>query len=117
MQVRLYLDEDASSRSLSRGLRARGIDVLTAVEAARLEADDPAQLEFATQRGRTIYTYNVAHFHRLHTAWTAEGRTHAGIILVAQSRFSVGEQLRRVLKLIAARSAEAMQGQIEFLSS
>ncbi|MCI0746718.1 MAG: DUF5615 family PIN-like protein [Verrucomicrobia subdivision 3 bacterium] len=69
MQVRLYLDEDASSRSLARGLRARGIDVLTAVEAGRLEEDDPNQLDFATQQGRAIYTYNVAHFYRLHTTW------------------------------------------------
>ncbi len=39
------------------------------------------------------------------------------MILVAQSRFSVGEQLRRVLKLIANRSAEAMRNHIEFLSA
>jgi len=59
MQLRLYLDEDASSRSLVRGLRARGIDVLTAVEAGKLETDDLAQLEFATQNGRVLYNYNV----------------------------------------------------------
>jgi len=45
-----------------RGLRARGIDVLTAVEAGKLETDDLAQLEFATQDGRVLYNlynYNV----------------------------------------------------------
>jgi hypothetical protein len=117
MQVRLYLDEDASARSLARGLRARGIDVLTAVEAGQLERDDPDQLEFATHQGRVIYTYNVAHFYRLHTVWAVQGKSHAGIILVAQGRFSVGEQLRRVLKLVANRSAEAMRNQVEFLSA
>ena len=35
MQLRLYLDEDASSRSLVRGLRARGVEVLAAVEAGK----------------------------------------------------------------------------------
>jgi hypothetical protein len=115
MQIRLYLDEDASARSLSRGFRARGIDVLTAVEADRLEEDDATQLRFAAQEGRTLYTYNVSHFHQLHGVWLTEGRTHAGIILVAQSRLTVGEQLRRSLKLIATRSAEQMRNQIEFL--
>lgn len=117
MHIRLYLDEDASSRSLARGLRARGIDVVTAVEAGQLEQDDPDQLEFATRRERVIYTYNVSHFHHLHTAWVAQGRSHAGIILVAQARFTIGEQLRRVLKLMANCSAESMHNQIQFLSA
>lgn len=117
MQIRLYLDEDASSRSLARGLRTRGIDVLTAAEAEQLQRDDLSQLEFATAQGRVIYTYNVGHFHQLHTRWILEGRNHSGIILAAQSRFTIGEQLRRVLKLVAASSAESMQNQIEFLSA
>ncbi len=47
MQIRLYLDEDASSRSLARKLRARGIDVTTAISEGMLGEDDVAQLEFA----------------------------------------------------------------------
>jgi hypothetical protein len=117
MQVRLYLDEDASARSLARGLRTRGIDVLTAVEAQQLQQPDPVQLDFAVQRNRTIYTYNVGHFHEIHTEWIRAGKTHGGIILVAQSHFTIGEQLRRMLKLIANKSAEEMRNQIEFLSS
>ena len=117
MPLRLYLDEDASARSLARGLRARGLDVLTAVEAGQLEADDPGQLTFAAQQGRTIYTYNVAHFHALHSVWMSQGQTHAGIILVAQSQFTIGEQLRRVLKLVASLSAHEMRNRIEFLSN
>lgn len=117
MQVRLYLDEDASSRSLAQGLRNRGIDVITAVDAEQRKRDDASQLEFATAQGRVIYTYNVSHFHQLHTRWILEGRNHSGIILAAQSRFTIGEQLRRVLKLVATRSAESMQNQVEFLSA
>ena len=102
---------------MSRGLRARGIDVLTAVEAGQLQRDDPEQLKFAAEHGRAIYTYNVSHFYQLHNAWMSEGKNHSGIILVAQSRFAIDEQLRRVLKLTAARSAESMQNQVEFLSA
>ncbi|MEH1936351.1 MAG: hypothetical protein V7L14_22145 [Nostoc sp.] len=36
---------------------------------------------------------------------------------MAQQGYSVGEQMRRLLKLIAAKPAENMQNQVEFLSS
>jgi hypothetical protein len=44
------------------------------------------------------------------------GKHHAGIILVHQKRFSIGEQLRRLLRLMAAKSAEDVGDRIEFLS-
>lgn len=117
MQIRIYLDEDPSSRSLARGLRFRGIDVLTAVEAGQLKSSDAAQLEFATQEQRTIFACNVADFCRLLSDCARAARSHVGIILVAQSRFPIGEQLRLVLKLAAAITAEEMRGRIEFLSN
>ena len=83
--------------------------MLTAVEAGQLATDDAGQLTFAAQQGRTIFTYNVAHFHALHTGWMGQDRTHAGIILVAQSQFTIGEQLRRALKLATALSANEMR--------
>jgi uncharacterized protein (DUF433 family) len=39
-RVRLYLDEDAMRRSLVFGLRARGVDVLTAAEASMVNRAD-----------------------------------------------------------------------------
>jgi len=90
--------------------------VLTAIDAGRLGQEDEEQLEFAVQEERVLYTYNVAHFYQLHTAWLTQGRSHSGIILVAQT-FGIGEQLRRTFKLVANRSAEAMINQIEFLSA
>ena|SRR2546429_4833747 len=116
MQIRLYLDEDASSRSLVRGFRVRGIDVLSCVEAANLQRSDVAQLEFAAREKRVLYMYNVADFYHLHSLWSAEGRTHSGIILVAQKQLAIGAQLRSALKLIASKSAEEMQNRAEFLS-
>jgi hypothetical protein len=45
------------------------------------------------------------------------GRTHAGIIVVPQQQYSVGEELRRVMRLISRRPAEQMKDRLEFLSS
>lgn len=45
------------------------------------------------------------------------GREHAGIILAPQQRFTVGEQLRRILLLRATTTAASMRNQVEFLSN
>jgi hypothetical protein len=117
MQIRLYLDEDAMLRSLVRELRARGIDVTTPIEEGTLEFDDIEQLEYAKSKGRTIYTFNISDFYNLHTQFIEQGQSHAGIILVHQQQFTIGEQIRRILRLIANKSAEDMKDNIEFLSS
>ena len=66
---------------------------------------------------RVLYSFNVGDFYHLHTVWLAQGRSHAGIILAPQQHYSVGDQMRRLLRLIAARSAEEMRDHVEFLSA
>ena len=117
MQIRLYLDEDAMSRSLARELRARGVDVTTTMNEGMLGQDDAAQLEFAKAQGRVIYTYNVSDFYRLHTEYITQGKTHFGIILAHQTRYGIGEQIRRTLKLMATLPADDMHNRAEFLSA
>ena len=53
---------------------------------------------------------------RLHGEYLSAGRTHAGIIFGDQQRYGVGEQMRRLLRVIALRSAEELRGGYEFLS-
>ena len=117
MTIRLYLDEDALDRDLVRALRARGVDVLTAHEAGLIERPDEDHLAWATSQRRVLYSFNIAHFYRLHTDHLREGRFHAGMILARQQAYSAGEQARRLLKLIAAKSAEEMRDRAEFLSA
>jgi hypothetical protein len=64
-----------------------------------------------------LYSFNVPDFYRLRTTFLAQGTSHAGMILTQQRQFSIGEQTRRLLKLIATRSAEEMKDQAEFLSA
>lgn len=64
-----------------------------------------------------LYTFNVSDFYRLHTEWIGAGREHAGVILAPQQRFSVGEQLRRILLLLATIPAASMRNRIEFLGN
>ena len=80
-----------------------------------IERSDSAHLDYATAQGRVLYSFNVGDFCRLHNEYLTQGRSHAGIIVSPQQRFSVGEQMRRLLRVAAARSAEQMRNNIEFL--
>ena len=116
MRVRLYFDEDCMDRALVRTLRVRGADVLTALEADMIEVADDQHLEFATAQGRAIYSFNVSDFYRLHTLYLQQAKHHAGIILSRQQEYSVGDQMRRLLRLIGELTAEDMNDRVEFLS-
>lgn len=115
--IRLYLDEDSMSRSLVHALRARGVDVTTALDEGMIERDDAEHLDYATDQGRVLYTFNVGDFNRLHKEYLTQGKSHAGIVLAPQQRYSVGEQMRRLLRLMATKSANDMKNDIEFLST
>ena len=117
MTIRLYFDEDSMRRSLVRALRARGVDVITALDAGMIEREDAEHLDYATEQGRVLCSFNVGDFYRLHTDYVTQGKPHAGIILMRQQYYSVGEQMRRLLKLMASKSADEMKNWIEFLSA
>ena len=117
MKIRLYMDEDAMDQVLVKALRARSIDVLTALDAGMIEREDREHLDYATKQRRVVCTFNRGDFYRLHSEYVAQGKRHAGIVLMRQQHLSVGEQMRRMLKLIANKSAEEMENWIEFLSA
>jgi hypothetical protein len=116
-QPRLYLDEDAMRNSLLFGLRARHVDVVTAFEAGMINRSDEDHLALAAESGRVLYTFNVGDYCLLHQTWISQQRRHAGIIVAPQQRYSVGEELRRLLRLIGTISAKEMQNRIEFLAA
>ncbi len=114
-QIRLLVDEDAQHRGLAPALRARGVDVVTAFEAGLTGAADDAVLAYAAQGDRAVYTLNAGDYCRLHSQYLRQAIEHSGIIVVPRQRCSVGEQLRRLFRLINTKSAEEMKNQLEFL--
>jgi hypothetical protein len=116
-QIEIYIDEDAMDSDLVAALRSRGVTAITAWDAGLVGKSDDEQLGYAAGHGCVFYTFNVSDFYRLHTEYLDEGKGHAGMILAPQQRFSVGEQLRRILRLRAAMSGEAMRNQVESLSN
>jgi predicted nuclease of predicted toxin-antitoxin system len=114
---RLYVDEDSGDRNLLQALRARGVDVVTAQEVGMIERTDEEHLQFATNQNRVLYSFNRGDFFRLHSQYLAEGKEHGGLLLARQQHYSVGEQMRRVLKVMALKSAADMRNSVEFLSA
>ena len=94
----LFLDEDIRPL-LAAILRERGYDAVGCGEVGRLGEEDPDQLAWATQEGRVLVTYNIRDYVPMASAWAAERRPHAGILVSDQLEF--GELFRRTLRFLA----------------
>jgi hypothetical protein len=117
VKIRLYLDEDAIFHELRDALRVQGIDVRTVTEEGTGGYSDEEQLLHAKTLDRVIYTFNQGHFMALHNRFLTENISHAGIIIAPQQRYSIGEQVRRLMLIAEYKSAEEMQDQVVFLSN
>jgi hypothetical protein len=113
----IYIDEDSMDRSLVTALRARGVDVLTAFEAGMIERNDADHLDFSTQQQRVLLTCNVGDFCRLHAEFVASQQAHAGIICMQQQTASIGDTLRRLLRLLNTVTSDEMNNRLEFLTN
>lgn len=117
MTIRLYFDEDSQDSDVVQAVRFRGLDALTSNEAGMGHRDDKDQLDFATSEGRVLYSFNASDFNRIHIEYITQNKSHTGIIIGQQQRYSVGEQMRRLTRIVNARTAEQMVDQLEFLSN
>jgi hypothetical protein len=112
--IRLYADENVDDR-IVRGLRLRGIDVVTVVEAGMIGKPDPEQLSRATLDGRVLLTSDHD-FLQMHLDWMREGKSHAGIIYYAQFHVSVGTCIWGVKLIVDLLSPDDMGNHLEFVS-
>jgi len=100
-QVGFFTDEDVYG-AVAVALRNSGCDAVSTPEAGRLGGSDESQLQWASEKGRALVTFNVAHFANLHSEWMEKGQQHAGMqhagIIVSAQR-PIGELLRRLLHL------------------
>ena len=78
---------------------------------------DDQHLEFAASQGLVLFSYNIGDYAELVTKFFEQGITHAGIVLVEQYAFDVGEQMRRLVKLSNTLSNEEMENRLEFLNA
>jgi len=85
--VRLLLDENVNP-AVAAGLRDRGHDVVAVTEDADLRSrSDEALFEWCQQEERTIVTYDRDDFIALDSRYKADGKDHAGIIILNVEAF------------------------------
>lgn len=113
MSVGLYMDVHAPL-AVTRGLRARGVDVLTAQEDGRAELADPALLDRASSLGRALFTQDsdllVEAERRLR-----EGGAFLSVIYGHQLRVTVGQAVDDLELLSTATSPEEYLFRVWFL--
>lgn len=106
--VKFYLDEHVG-RAILRGLRQRGVDVLSVAEAGLMSASDEEQLAKALDDSRVIFTQDEDYL-RLHHA----GVEHAGIAFAPQG-VRIGTIIHGLMLIHQVLNAEEMKGHVEYL--
>ena len=107
-KIRYYTDEHIA-KAVIRGLRQRGVDVLTVSEANKLGADDKEHLAFALAEGRVVFTQDDD-FLRL----ASSGKAHAGIVYAPQHT-PIGKIIKGLMLIYQVLEAEEMIGNAEYL--
>jgi predicted nuclease of predicted toxin-antitoxin system len=98
MSVPLYMDVHVPT-AVTRGLRLRGVDVLTAQEDGSRQLSDPKLLDRAMGLGRVVFTQDED-FLREAARRQQAGEAFAGVVYAHQQRVSIGQRIND-LELIA----------------
>jgi hypothetical protein len=113
MPVRFFFDHDIHG-DVARGLRGRGVDLVTAYEDGAHRLDDPDVFRRAVALGRVLYFYDDDHFSEIHR-WQRDGRSFPGAVHVAQTKLSIGEQIEELELIAKAAEPEELRGRVTFL--
>src|SRR5262245_58844978 len=96
--------------AVAHGLKAKGIDILSAQDAGRCGLDDPDQLQFATAESRTLVTHDTDYL-----ILAASGTQHAGIAYCHATKYSIGELIRMLELLHSVYDGDDMKNRVEYL--
>lgn len=112
-RARLHLDADASIGALQSALVERRHDVTrTPNDWIAMDANDETQLLQATAQGRCIFTFNVRDFAVLSERYPR----HGGIILAAQTSWTLSGLIVALDRLLTETEAEDWVGQVRWLN-
>ena len=113
MSLPLYTDHHVRG-AVVKGLRRRGIDVLTTFEDEHAEASDEALLARATELRRIIFTQDDD-FLAIADDWQLAKRHFSGVIYTHQHRTTVGQIIADVQLILEAATPDEMSNTVMFI--
>jgi hypothetical protein len=113
MSVALYMDVHVPG-PITRQLRRRGVQVLTAQEDGRDAVADDKILARATELGRLVFTHDVR-FRVEAENWQRQGREFAGLLFGPQLGGTIGEYVEDLEMIAKASEPEEWQNVVQFL--
>lgn len=108
-----YMDHHVQA-AITEGLRARGIDVVTAFEDGAAEWSDDRILERARELGRIVVTTDQD-FLRLARDYCRNGHEFAGVVFGAQRDLEIGQMVLDLELMAHAVSDKELANRVEFL--
>lgn len=111
--VGLYMDVHVPA-AITRGLRLRGVDVLTAQEDGSARLDDPELLDRAGELGRVLFTQDDD---LLVEAAERQGRGlgFAGVIYIHQNDIVIGRCIDDLELIAGACTSAELEGSVRYL--
>ncbi len=113
MAIDFYMDHHVP-RSITVGLRLRGVDILTAWEDNASELDDSALLDRATELNRVLFSQDDDLLTEA-TNRQREGITFCGVIYAHQLRVSIGVCIQNLELIAKAAEIKDLMNQVQFL--
>lgn len=113
MSLALYMDENVAGQ-ITKGLRGRGVDVLTVQEDGRNGSPDPLVLDCATELGRVLFSQDrdlpdEAEYRQ------REGIAFSGVIYAHQFHVSIGTCVRDLELIAKIGMPEEFANRVEYL--
>jgi len=114
MAIQLYMNHNVP-RAITDGLRARGVDVITAFENGANELDDPELLDRAAALRRVLFTrdYNLLQEAAEHQRSVT---SFYGVIYAHQLHVSIGACIRDLEIIAKAGEPEDLLNRVQYLS-
>lgn len=113
MAVQLFMDVHVPG-PITRQLRLRGVNVLTAQEDGHGEAADDLLLARARELNRILFTQDTL-FRVLAEQWQREGRPFAGVLFGSQLAATIGQFVEDLELIAKASDAGDWTNVIQFL--
>ena len=111
--IRLYRDENVIG-AITRGLRQRGVDLLTVQEDGRAGITDPEVLDRAIELERTLFTHDDDFLREAALRLTAQQK-FVGIVYAHQDRISIGQCVDQLEFISQAGNPEDFVNRVEYL--